>query len=37
LVQTADIVTAVSLLVDFKKCAGKKFGRQVFNGETDGL
>ena len=37
LVQTADIVAAVSLLVDFEKCADKTFRRQILDGETDGL
>jgi hypothetical protein len=35
-VQTADILAAVSLLVDFEKRADKRSLRQVFHSETDG-
>jgi hypothetical protein len=36
-VQTADIVAAVSLLIDLEKRANKRAFRQVFHGETKGL
>jgi hypothetical protein len=36
-VETADFVAAISLFIDFKKCADEALRRQVFDGETDGL